>query len=150
VNTIISFTQFVHLHKELKFYISRSGNQQKELTSSFNIIKCGCSPLMIHKILSPDAPLVSMSSRLHLLPKNVMSRQRARATAADSNIHILRSSGIHFSIFRFLGKCSHEHHLPLRHPFRITVPMLPQRYRRLPVRRKNLLQRRQSIMAMPE
>ena len=149
MDTIISFTQFVHLHKESKFYMPRSGNQQKELTSSFNIIKCGCSPLMIHKILSPDAPLVSCPL-VFIFCLKMLCQDRARATAADSNTHILRSSGIHFSIFRFLGKCSHEHHLPLRHPFRITVPMLPQRYRRLPVRRKNLLQRRQSIMAMPE
>jgi len=70
-------------------------------------------------------------------------RQRSKATTTDKNSHILRS-------FKFLDRYSHEHHIPLQHPFLITVPMLPKRYGRLPVRRKSLLQRRQSIMGMPE
>jgi len=46
---------------------------------------------------------------------------------------------------QFLDDHSHEHYFPLRHPFPMTAPMLLGRHGQLPVRRKNLLQRRQGI-----
>jgi len=74
----------------------------------------------------------------------MIKAQNKTKNKSNNSIYQYYSSGI--LIFQFLGIYSHEHHLPLQHPFPIIVPMLLKRCGQLPVRWKNLLQRRWNII----